>query len=607
MVPLLVSIRLSVDAVVATACRITGHWIRKQVNALRYSSSVAWLLLGLWACGPAAAAELPGRRMDRPFTGAPASPAFGHPELPPFEPPAQSERPDPTPPAAVTPQHGQRLLPGARIREIRLEGNRAVAEADLRPITAPYQGRWVSVLELHELRQKLSLFYLEQGYVNSGALIPDQEISDGVLHIRLVEGTLDAIDIVGNDHLSEAWLRERIALSAGPPLNLYRLGDRLQLLQSHPLIRSLNSELKPGVRPGQATLDVLVREHDPHGLSFDMSNARSPSVGDLTFGAEFSHLSLTGRGDRLAFRMEGGAGLRDFTLSYALPLNANDTTLGLQLARDNNAVVSEPFQDLDIEGRSSSGVLSISHPLIQELDRQVLLSGGLELEQTRTTLGGQPFSFAPWAEDGRAKVALLYFGQDWIRRAPNEVLALRSTFKLGIDAFGATRRDRGPDSRFFSWLGQAQWARRFDGGSQLILRGDLQLSADPLMTMEQYALGGLDSVRGYRTNQLVRDNALFASAEYRHSLDGWLGREGNSDPSGLSLALFADFGHGWNRAGQALDMHSIYSAGLGLVWDPAPLLHAELYWGVALRGVDNLGQSLQDEGIHFRMIWRPQS
>ncbi len=579
------------------------------MNFRRCFHNMVLILTCLCVCVAVWAADLPGRRMDRPFTGTPASPAFGRPELPSFETETEDRTPAPavTEPPPAEPEAGQRLLPGADVREIRLKGNRAIGEAELRKIADTYQGRWVSVLELHELRQKLSLLYLEKGYVNSGAIIPDQEITDGVLRIRLIEGTLDAIRIIGNDHLSESYLRERIALGAGPPLNLYRLGERLQLLQTHPVIRSLSSELKPGAQSGEATLDVVVRERDPQQLIFDMSNARSPSVGEVTFGGEYSHLSLTGHGDRLAFRMENGAGLTDFTLSYAVPLNAGDTTLGVQMARDGNAVVSEPFQDLDIEGERTIGVLSISHPLIQDLNRQFLLSGGLEVEETATTLGGEPFSFSPWAVDGQAKVALLYFGQDWIVRDPRQVLALRSTFKLGIDAFGATRNDQGPDSRFFSWLGQAQWARRFTGGNQLLLRSDLQLSADRLMTMEQYALGGLNSVRGYRTNELVRDNAFFASAEFRYSLDEALGSDSSGNTPGLSLAFFTDFGHGWNRGSSSLDVHSIYSVGLGLVWDPATVLHAELYWGLQLREVENLGRSLQDDGIHFRMIWRPQT
>ena len=99
----------------------------------------------------------------------------------------------------------------------------------------------------------------------------------------------------------------------------------------------------------------------------------------------------------------------------------------------------------------------------------------------------------------------------------------------------------------------------------------------------------------------MRDNAVFASAEYRLPLGHEAGVQG------LNLALFGDFGHGWNREGPSLPIHSIYSLGCGLVWNPHPALHTEIYWGIHLTDIENLGSSLQDDGIHFRMVWRPQS
>ncbi len=564
------------------------------------------LILHLSISGLLSAADLPGRRIERSFLGSPASPAFGRPALPEFERhSAPSERVLPSAkPDAGRPSGQGTLLPGMEIREIRLVGNRALSDAELNEITQDYQGRWVTILELHELRQRLSRLYLQKGFINSGATIPDQEVNGAVVEIRIVEGGLGAIRIEGSEHLSAAFLRERIRLDARPPLNIYRLGERLQLLQSHPMIQVLKSELSPGAKAGDgAELNVRVRERPPHRLILDINNAHSPSVGEAALGVEMSHLSLSGRGDPIGLRMELGAGLSDFALNYALPLNASDTTLAFQLQHDRTRVVAEPFQDLDIAGRNWIAVASLSHPLSQGLNRQLLLSGGMEVEDSESTLAGAPFSFAPWAVNGQARVSLAYLGTDWLERGRTQVLALRSTFKLGLDAFGSTRRDEGPDSRFFSWLGQLRWARRLGPGRhQLIFRGDVQLTSDPLMTMEQYALGGLNSVRGYRTNQLVRDNALFASLEYRIGLDEKL-----AGTHGLQLALFSDYGNGWNRKSPAIDLHSIYSVGVGLLWDPDPGLHAEIYWGVPLIETEDLGYGIQDSGIHFRMVLRTRT
>ncbi|NOT86187.1 MAG: hypothetical protein HOP02_15735 [Methylococcaceae bacterium] len=42
---------------------------------------------------------------------------------------------------------------------------------DLSHLTTPYQGRKVTVAELETLRQSLTQQYIDQGYVNSGAVI----------------------------------------------------------------------------------------------------------------------------------------------------------------------------------------------------------------------------------------------------------------------------------------------------------------------------------------------------------------------------------------------------------------------------------------------------
>jgi hemolysin activation/secretion protein len=99
-----------------------------------------------------------------------------------------------------------------------------------------------------------------------------------------------------------------------------------------------------------------------------------------------------------------------------------------------------------------------------------------------------------------------------------------------------------PDGEFFAWLGQFQWVRRFDPwGAQLVFRTDVQLAEDPLLSLEQFAMGGHATVRGYRENELVRDNGIISSLEVRVPL--W------SDTPGrpmVELAPFFDWGNSWN-------------------------------------------------------------
>src|SRR5207344_1238984 len=100
-------------------------------------------------------------------------------------------------------------------------------------------------------------------------------------------------------------------------------------------------------------------------------------------------------------------------------------------------------------------------------------------------------------------------------------IAARSRFSQGINALGSTIHSGDtPDSEFFAWLGQFQYVRQLSAlaplgipETQIIFRSDVQLTNKPVLTLEQIALGGRYTVRGYPQNTLVRDNAFIASVE----------------------------------------------------------------------------------------------
>jgi hemolysin activation/secretion protein len=180
-----------------------------------------------------------------------------------------------------------------------------------------------------------------------------------------------------------------------------------------------------------------------------------------------------------------------------------------------------------------------------------------------------------------------------------EVFAVRSLVSIGIDAFDATINDDAPDSRFFSWIGQLQWARRLGrAGFESIFRLDTQLTPDTLLPMEQFPIGGPYSVRGYRTDELVRDNGVVASLEFRAPLLHNFAAIGT-----LELAAFADYGRSWNAKGKTPDPKDLSSVGLAIHWNPLPRLNAQLSWAYAFRDIDQADHDLQDAGINFMVSY----
>jgi hemolysin activation/secretion protein len=128
----------------------------------------------------------------------------------------------------------------------------------------------------------------------------------------------------------------------------------------------------------------------------------------------------------------------------------------------------------------------------------------------------------------------------------------------------------------------------------LVLRLNSQFSNRPLLSIEQFSIGGMQSVRGYRENQLLRDDGIFASAEARVPV--WMAKD--KSPI-VSLASFFDFGDGWNSDRFNKSYQSIYSAGVGLLVNATKHAQVTVYWGHPFVDFHEPKVSLQDYGIHF--------
>ena len=514
------------------------------------------------------------------------------------------------PPPPVDSDPARQLSVQARlyVKGYRFEGNAAFPDAELAKLTEPYSQRELGTDELEQARRTITLHYVQNGYLNSGAVIPDQNPADGIILIRIVEGELTEIELHGNKWLRDGYIRSRLERWSRPPLNLTELQEGLQLLRQNPNVRQINGELKPGSSPGQSILDVKVEDQQPFRVGLQFDNQRPPSVGAEQISLLAADMNLTGNSDPLQFRYGIAnasadglefSGVDNLDGSYSLPLNRFDTSIGLHGSRLNTSIVEDPLLPLAITSLTKSIGLVLRQPVYQRPNEEIAVSIGFDRSDNQSWLLGEPFNVSPGAVDGQMVVSVLRLSQEWLRRGPNHVLALRSTFNLGLDVWDAT--DNGvpgdPDAKFFSWLGQAQYVQRlFKTQNQVILRLSGQWASERLLALEQISVGGYNTVRGYIENQMVRDRGLISSIEFRVPV--------LFDKSGagmLQLAPFFDFGGGWNYD-DSPSPTTICSTGVGLLFTPGRHLSAEIYWGYRLRDVDIPDDAgLQGHGVGFKV------
>ena len=510
--------------------------------------------------------------------------------LPPVKPPTQRQFPP-----------SLEAIPDAiTVEQFKVMGSTVLTEAELAEVLQPYTGEGISFVKLLEAQNAIIQLYVKKGYINSGAFIPPQEIQDGVVIIRVIEGKLEEIKVTGLERLAPGYVRSRLELGAQTPLNREKLLLALQLLQLDPLIERLSANLTAGSRPGISILEVEVKEADAGSVRLALDNQRSPSVGSVRRLIDLEHLNLIDFGDRFHvnfFNTDGSNSLDD--LRYTIPINPRNGTIALSHRRTYNDIIEEPFDRLDIESENIDYQISYRQPLFQTPSSEFILELAGASRKSETSLFNEPFPLAPGAnEEGKIRIYPLRFAQEYVNRDPQKVLAVRSQFSVGLDIFDATENDDAPDGQFLTWRGQAQYLRLLTPETILLLRTDLQLANDALVSIEQFGAGGQLSVRGYRQDALVADNGLFASLELRQTI-----LRLPKQKITLQLTPFFDFGTVWNNSKSDFEISepTIYSLGIGLRLAISDKFNARLDWGIPLVDLGGDKDTLQEQGLYFQI------
>jgi hemolysin activation/secretion protein len=536
-----------------------------------------------------------------------------------FKPPTPT--PLPTLPVIPVPPEGEVKKPLGQIQvfvnSIHVTGSTVFPDAELATVTAPYTNRTVTTEDLERLRLEITLLYVNKGYITSGAIIPDQDVKFGVINIQIVEGTLARIDVEGHNWFRAGYLRDRVGRGVQTPLRMEPLQERLQLLQQDPRIGRINAELHPGDKRGDSILHVHVKETSPWKGWLDFNNYQTPVVGAERGLATIAHQNVTGNGDAFNFTYGRSRGVNPIIdTSYSLPLNRYDTTFIASYRRNAFLVVADPFRSLDLNVDSEIIGFTLRQPIYRTLtDEFAVAITGEHLYSKITSIfdtAGLPSLFIPGSSNtGVSTVSALRATQEYVHRTSTTVIAARSRFSVGVDVLSATinNSDTLPDGQFFSWLGQAQAVRRFDDwwGLQLLGQMSLQVANDRLFPLEQIPAGGRFSVRGYRENTLIRDNAFLASIESRFPLIRYV----TGEPL-LQFAQFVDLGRSWfakpppsaSGTNPLDDRDTLASVGLGLRWNILPQDRArfEFYWGLPLNHITHSTGNLQDHGIHLQFV-----
>lgn len=467
----------------------------------------------------------------------------------------------------------------------------------------------ITMGEALQAAEDVVAIHRQQGYALAFARLDERALQGGDLRIVVQSPGLANVYVGPGLASSSSILQSALSDLVGQAVNTRQLEDRVDGLIANNMI---TSSLILSISENQAGLaSVSITEQRPTtALEWraTVTTDRSPALGPIRSAARVKMTDLAIVGDEYAIEAGRGDGFDDWILSANMPLNDH----GLELYGSGflleGRLIELPLRDLNITNSIQSWTLGASSPVsgfrLPGLSDSVDLTLGVEINFKRTELleAGAPLSVQPGAVDGVTRYSAIRFLQELEYDSGPTHIELRSKLSLGLDALSDDSAALPvPDENFLHWYGEFEFERELTPGT-IRARVAGQYADEPLFGPEQYTLGGMYSVRGFRAHTIFADSAVFGTLEYEHPLavetvqsDNWL--------NAASLIVFVDGG----RAKLAIEpqpaVRELFSVGLGAEIELDPGLTLSAYWAEQLRtGPDRVDTNFQDDGFGFRIV-----
>ena len=470
----------------------------------------------------------------------------------------------PTQSLAPTPAPAQQSF---RLNDLRLNGAQALGADELRTLTQPYIGRDVTLADLESLAQAITARYRQRGYFLAQAVVPVQTVQGGVVEISIVEGRLGKVDVaVAPDAaISEARVRAFIApVVPGQAVNAPAYERAMLLLSDQPGIR-VSSGLQEGIQSGTTDLSVEVVAAPRWAFTAEADNYGTKESGRYRVGGTVRWLSPLGIGDNLDARVlfSNSNALQFGRLAYEAPIGASGLRAGVGVASIGYELGGQ-FRELDAQGRANVLDLSLSYPLIRQRQQNLFLRLGADVKDLTDEFRAAFF-------DTKKRVRGLGLGWTWERR--DDVLGggywassgtlyrgkldIRDAQSASFDQSATGHRTEGSFTKLTAQLSRLQ---AIVPQHSLYLAVGGQWAGKNLDASEKLGLGGARAVRAYPSGEVLVDQGLIGTVEWRWSVN-----------AEFTPFVFYDAAHGRPTKSPTIfdaspNSRSLRGAGIGLSW-----------------------------------------
>ena len=409
---------------------------------------------------------------------------------------------------------------GFDVSRLVIDGNTVFSADKLHELISSLEGQALTLEQLEQGIDIITRYYRSQGYPLTRALIPEQVIEDGVVHVLVLEAVWGEVQLLNSSEVVDRVIERYTDLfRPGQPVKQDEL-DKVSLMLSDLPGVDPQFTLKPGQVTGTTDLEVLAHPTPPVAAEwlFDNQGSRYTGKNRLSFNLQWNNPFR--HGDVIGVnKLTTGDLLKYERLSFETPLEVNGWLVGVAVS-DLNYRLGDNLSSSLSNGSAQQNSIWGRYQLHRSMDKnlvyrmqwdQMVLQDHQNADAIKTDRNINLWAFSlnadstdTWLGGGRNMVsASLNLGQLNFNDAAAEATDDKSARHKGdfqrINAGASRQHYIGPNT-------------------SLLLNTDMQWGIKNLDSSQKFSLGGARSVRAYEAGTLSGDSGVLLSVELRQLL-----------------------------------------------------------------------------------------
>ncbi len=403
------------------------------------------------------------------------------------------------------------------IDEFRVEGADNLPQIEIEAAVYPFLGPKKSAEDVEKARTAVEKAYHDKGLQTVSVAVPQQDAQRGFVVLKVTENRVGRLRVKGSRYFDLKNIKDNApSLKEGVLPNFQDVTKDIVALNRWS-DRRITPALRAGIAPGTVDVDLNVEDTYPLHGSVELNNKQSPSTTPLRTSVSMHYDNLWQLGHSMTWTYQ------------VAPMNPKDAMVisGSYLARteidwlsvlvyglvSDSSVATVGGANVVGPGQVVGGRAVLTLPAKGDLFQT--LSLGVDYKDFKQTLQlgsdafGSPVTYVPLVGS---------YGATW--QGEGRLTQLNATVTTGLRGIGSSRDEFDAKrfdatASFITLHADISHTQDFAGGFQLYAKLQGQAADQPLVSSEQFSLGGQDTVRGYLESEVLGDYGVAGTLELR--------------------------------------------------------------------------------------------